>query len=84
MSEANTTTCPECSKEVTLTDDTFFCEQCGHQFRDTPETVVIKRFFADVRGFAELPDSPITSVMLDDYREQFAEIGINVDEPIQS
>lgn len=84
MSETITKTCPACAKDLDWTDDTYFCEYCGHQFRDTPEAVVIKRFFADVKGFAELPDSHITSVMLDDYREQFAEIGVNVDEPVQS
>lgn len=84
MSENTATTCPACGKELDWSDEYYFCEYCGHQFRDTPEAAIIKRFFADVEGFAELPNSHITSTMLDDYREQFAEIGINVDEPVKS
>lgn len=84
MSENRPTTCSTCDKEITWLPDTYYCEYCGHKLRDTPEIVVIKRFFSDIKGFAAIPASPITPVMIDDYREQFAEVGIDVDEPIQS
>ena len=78
----NTITCEGCNRSIEFDNNTYYCKYCGYKIRDTPEIVVIKRFFSDVKGFTAIPASPITPVMIDDYREQFAEAGIDIDEPI--